>query len=177
LLGLVIIATATWIYGRWHLPHLSPRTRRLSLLLAGLTLAGGLALGWPSQLKTSSPAASSSITENGLTWELWTPERVSQLRQAGKPVYIDFTAKWCYTCQVNKRVYKDPALQALIQEKKIVLIRADYTNQDPQITAALKQLDKATVPINVLYLPGQDQPILLPELLTVSNVSEAFQKL
>jgi thiol:disulfide interchange protein len=176
LLGLVVIALGCWIYGRWSLPHKPARTRRLAVLLALLALAGGLALGWP-QVEKGAPGQAGSHVENGLTWEAWSPEKVADLRAAGQPVYIDFTAKWCLTCQVNKRVYKVSGLQALIAEKKVVLLKADWTNEDPRITEALSALGKAAVPVNVLYVPGQDAPVLLPELLSVDNVSAALSQL
>ena len=176
LLGLVVIALGCWIYGRWSLPHKPTRTRRLAVVLALLALAGGLALGWP-QVEKGVPGPAGSQVENGLTWQAWSPEKVAELRAAGQPVYIDFTAKWCLTCQVNKRVYKDAGLQKLIAEKKVVLLKADWTNEDPRITEALSALGKAAVPVNVLYLPGQDAPVILPELLSVENVSAELAKL
>jgi len=176
LLGLVVIALGCWIYGRWSLPHKPARTRRLAVLLALAALAGGLALGWP-QVEKGAPGPAGSHVENGLTWQAWSPEKLAELRAAGQPVYIDFTAKWCLTCQVNKRVYKDAGLQKLIAAKKVVLLKADWTNEDPRITEALSALGKAAVPVNVLYLPGQAAPVILPELLSVDNVSAALAKL
>ncbi len=176
LLGLVVLALGCWIYGRWSLPHKPTRTRRLAVLLALLALAGGLALGWP-QVEKGAPGPAGSQVENGLTWQAWSPEKLAELRAAGQPVYIDFTAKWCLTCQVNKRVYKDAGLQKLIAEKRVVLLKADWTNEDPRITEALSALGKAAVPVNVLYLPGQEAPVILPELLSVDNVAAALAKL
>ena len=176
LLGLVVVALGCWIYGRWSLPHKPTRTRRVAVVLALAAVVGGLTLGWP-QVEKGAPGPAGSQVENGLTWQAWSPEKVAELRAAGQPVYIDFTAKWCLTCQVNKRVYKDAGLQALIAEKKVVLLKADWTNEDPRITEALSALGKAAVPVNVLYLPGQDAPVILPELLSVDNVSTALAQL
>lgn len=172
--GLVIVALGCWIYGRWSLPHKSARTRLIAVILAVGCMSGGLALGWP-QVEKSAVNEGSHV-EGGLSWEAWSPEKEAELRAAKKPVYIDFTAKWCFTCQVNKRVYKDSALAQLITDKKVTLLKADWTNEDPRITKALSALGKAAVPVNVLYLPGENAPILLPELLTVENVSEALNK-
>lgn len=176
LLGLVVVALGCWIYGRWSLPHKPARTRRLAVVLALVALGGGLTLGWP-QVEKGVPGPAGSHVENGLTWEAWSPEKVAELRAAGQPVYIDYTAKWCLTCQVNKRIYKDAGLQKLINDKKVVLLKADWTNEDPRITEALSALGKAAVPVNVLYVPGQDAPVILPELLSVDNVSAALDKL
>lgn len=170
--GLVLIAMGCWIYGRWYLPHKKPRTRLIALALTLVCIVGGLTYGWPKVEKGA--VSDGSHVEGGLTWEAWSPEKVEQLRAAKTPVYIDYTAKWCFTCQVNKRIYKDAALQKLIAGKKVTLLKADWTNEDPRITEALSQLGKAAVPVNVLYVPGKTDPVVLPELLSVENVSEAI---
>ncbi len=162
LLGLVLVATGCWIYGRWTLPHKSARTRTIAVVMTLVFGAGGLVFGWPMSEKK---------------WDAWSPEKVAELRAAKTPVYIDFTAQWCLTCQVNKRVYKDASLKALFEKQKVALLKADWTNENPQIKKALDDLGKAAVPVNVLYLPGVDEPHILPELLTVENVSAALGKL
>ncbi len=162
MLGLVLIAFGCWVYGRWNLPHKPARTRHIALILTLLSIGGGLYAGWP-------------VKED--KWAEWSPEKVAELRAAGQPVYIDYTAQWCVTCQVNKRVYKSDALKKLIAEKKVILLKADWTNEDPRITKALSDLGKAAVPVNVLYLPGKPEPIVLPELLTVDNVSAAISQI
>lgn len=162
MLGLVLVAMGCWIYGRWHLPHKPARTRALALILTVLSVGGGLYAGWP-------------VKED--KWAEWSPEKVAELRAANKPVYIDYTAQWCVTCQVNKRVYKSEALKKLIADKQVQLLRADWTNEDPRITKALADLGKAAVPVNVLYVPGRPDPIVLPELLSVDNVSEALNQI
>jgi thiol:disulfide interchange protein len=176
LLGLVVVALGCWIYGRWSLPYKPVRVRRTALVLALVAVTAGIALGWPEVEKGAAGPAGSQV-ENGLTWEAWSPEKLAELRAAGRPVYIDYTAKWCITCQVNKRVYKDAGLQALIAEKKVALLKADWTNEDPRITEALAALGKAAVPVNVLYVPGEDSPVILPELLSVDTVSAELAKL
>lgn len=170
--GLVVVALGCWIYGRWSLPHKPKRTRLIAVVLAGLAVVGGLAFGWPVVEVASVDEGSHS--EGGLTWEAWSPEKAAALRAEGKPVFIDYTAKWCFTCQVNKRVYKDPAVQKAIAEKKVVLLKADWTNEDPRISQALSELGKAAVPVNVLYLPGVKEPVVLDELLTADGVVKAI---
>jgi thiol:disulfide interchange protein len=111
-----------------------------------------------------------------VTWQAWSPELVKQLRDAGKPVYIDFTARWCATCQVNKRVYHNETLQKLIKDKGVQLLKADWTNYDDRITAVLRdEYHKAAVPVNVFYAPGATEAVVLPELLTVDNVSAVLK--
>ncbi|MES2598794.1 MAG: thioredoxin family protein [Verrucomicrobiota bacterium] len=172
--GLVLVSMGCWIYGRWNLPHKSGSTRVIALVLALACIGGGLAYGWPHVEKRE--VSQGNHVEGGLNWEAWSPEKVSELLAAKTPVYIDYTAKWCVTCQVNKRVYKDETLKKLIADKKITLLKADWTNEDERITKALADLGKAAVPVNVLYIPGQTEPVVLPELLSVDNVSEALNQ-
>jgi len=164
--GLVLVSMACWIYGRWCLPHKSSRARRLGLGFSVLALAGGLFLGWPPD------------TSGELTWQEWSPETVQHLRDEGKPVYIDFTARWCATCQVNHRVYSSDALKNLFRKHKVVLLKADYTNYDERIKETLRREYRSeAVPVNVLYIPGVKEPYILPNPLTVSNVTAALEKL
>ena len=164
LLGLVVVAIGCWIYGRWNSPLKSAKTRAIVTLIALLTIAGGVAMGWPAR-------------KAGLEWGIWSEATVEELRRSDKPVYIDFTAKWCATCQINKRVYKNEELQALFKDKGVELLIADWTNAGPEIQKAINDLGKAAIPGNVLYLPGQDEPVILPELLTVDNVSKALNQI
>ena len=162
LLALVLVSLGCWIYGRWSPAHLPTRTRRIGMITALMALVAGMALGWPR------PQAK---------WEPWSPQKVAELRAARTPVYIDFTAQWCLTCQVNKRVYKDAGLKALFEKHKVALLKADWTNEDETIRKALTDLGKAAVPVNVLYIPGREEPHILPELLTVENVTVALKML
>lgn len=174
LLGLVVVALGCWVYGRWSLPHKPARTRLIAIVATIAFVGGGLLMGWPRPQAAPHLDADGKTVENGLVWEVWSPDKVAALRSANTPVYIDFTAKWCLTCQVNKRVYKDPGLRALFQKHKVTLLKADWTNENPGIKKALDDLGKAAVPVNVLYIPGQAEPHVLPELLTVDNVSAAL---
>jgi thiol:disulfide interchange protein len=99
------------------------------------------------------------------------------LRAEKKPVYIDFTARWCVTCQTNKLVYNSQSLQDEFKKHGVVTLKADWTNYDERITSALKQLDRAAVPVNVLYVPGGEEPVILPNILTVDNVKAALAEL
>lgn len=174
LFGLVLVALGCWIYGRWCLPYKAVRTRVIAAVLALVAIGGGLAWGWP-EVEASSPS-DGSHSEGGLTWEAWSPEKVAALRAEGRAVYIDYTAKWCFTCQVNKRIYKEDIVKQAITDHQVVLLRADWTNEDPRISKALAELGKAAVPVNVLYLPGQEDPVIFDELLTAGAVVSEFEK-
>ncbi|MEI8038756.1 MAG: protein-disulfide reductase DsbD domain-containing protein [Verrucomicrobiota bacterium] len=161
--GLSSIAVAGWIYGRWHLPHRSRATRLGARLLSIAMAAGGLWLAKPPP-----PSA--------LTWEPWSAERVATLLDHGTPVYIDFTAQWCATCQFNKKRAYTPEVVALMKAKRVVALKADKTTAHPEIETALRQLGRTAIPVNVLLAPGKE-PEILPELLAPRDLLEALRRL
>lgn len=162
-IGLSAIAVAAWVYGRWNLPHRKRSTRVTALVITVLFATAGLFLAKPPQ-----PSA--------LTWEPWSQARVAALLDEGTPVYIDFTALWCPTCQVNKKRAYTPEVIALMKAKGVATLKADKTNDDPQIEAALRQLGRTAIPVNVLLAPGKD-PAILPELLSPNDLLDALRKL
>jgi thiol:disulfide interchange protein DsbD len=92
-------------------------------------------------------------------------------------VFVDFTAAWCVSCQVNKRLvlHTDATMQAFAKAD-VVLMRADWTNRDARITDALAKLGRNGVPVYLLIRPGRE-PLLLPEILTGRLVADALATL
>lgn len=174
--GLVLVGVACWIYGRWQLPYKPSKTRLTAAVLTLAFLVSGAVLAWPEPLRKKS-AGTANGEVAALNWKEWSPELVAQLRDEKKPVYIDFTARWCVTCQTNKLVYRDDSLRSEFHRLGVVTLKADWTNQDEVIFKALQELGKAAVPVNVLYVPGKKEPVVLNELLTVAHVKETLGKI
>jgi thiol:disulfide interchange protein/DsbC/DsbD-like thiol-disulfide interchange protein len=162
-IGLVFVAMGVWVYGRWQAAGARPGAARLGLLAAVALLALGAWTGWPRP-----PAATD------LVWEKWSPEAVAQLQADHRTVYVDFTARWCATCQANKRlVFHSADVLSYFRDQHIATLRADWTNKDPQITAELAKYHRSAVPFNLVWLPGRPDPVILPSLLTPRIVLDA----
>ena len=161
LIGLVLVAMAVWIYGRY-----SQRKARVATVLTSLVLLGGLWTGWPLA------AAASEIK-----WTPWSTQTIEQLRSEGRIVYVDFTARWCATCQANKKVvFHSNDVLKLFRDKNIATVRGDWTNRDPLISQELAKYSRSAVPFNLVWLPGKADPVLLPELLTPNIVIDAVNQ-
>ena len=158
----------------WALATLSGRSR---VLLGGLSLLTLALLLGSIGANVTRPAQAGPMAAPGERWQTWEPGRVEQLLAAGQPVFVDFTAAWCVTCQYNKKTtLANASVLADLERKRVVQLRADWTRHDPAITAALRQLGRSGVPLYVLYQRGS-APVLLSEILSVDEVRTALARL
>jgi len=162
--GLTAVAMAAWCYGRFARPESRPGRARFGIGAGLALLAFGFWLGWPR-----------AAAADAIAWEPWSTDRAEQLHAGGRVVYIDFTARWCATCQANKKVvFASGDVRRAFHDRNIATLEADWTNQDPKIAAELAKWGRAAVPFNLVWLPGQPEPKPLPAVLTPGIVLEAI---
>jgi thiol:disulfide interchange protein DsbD len=166
LLGLTVLALGAWIYGRTQIAKPA-----LRIAASAVAVAIGISLAW-SGANTVLPAETTASAPSD--WVPFSKEKIVALRAEGKSIFVDFTATWCITCQVNKRVaLNDDTVVQQMKAKNVVRMKADWTRKDAAITQALADFGRNGVPLYVLY-PVAGEPIILPELLTPQLVVDAI---
>jgi thiol:disulfide interchange protein len=164
LLALVVLANASWIYGRWGNSYVA-KTRRLGTLAALLVMLGAGALGYQASRQDASAEK----------WLTFSPELVNGLVAEGKPVFLDFTADWCTSCKANELLtLSRPEVSQKFAELGVTLVNGDWTTRDAVITAELAKYGRAGVPLYVLFPGDGKEPLVLPEVLFPGTVLEAL---
>ncbi len=155
----LMLAVAGWVLGKWP-------ARWTSTVAAILIAVIGLAIPLYQPKDTT------------LVWTPYSQQALDQARAAGHPVFIDFTAAWCLSCQVNERlVLKSSDVQHQFSKNDVTLLRADWTQYDPEITKQLASVKRSGVPTYVIYPAAvNSSPDVLPELLTKDIVLTALDK-
>jgi thiol:disulfide interchange protein DsbD len=177
LFGLLLLAFAGWLIGRWPAIAISTRTRWVTRALAtGAVVAAVAAGAAATSIETPPPAGGGQAA--ALEWKPWSAAAVEEHRNAGRPVFVDFTAAWCISCQVNERVaLETPAVRQAFAGRNVALLKADWTRRDPAITGALASFGRSGVPLYVYY-PADPaaKPVVLPALLTPMIVLATLEK-
>lgn len=126
------------------------------------------------QVIPNSSSIQKTKESHSLSWQPWSPEAQERALAEGKIVYVDFTARWCATCQVNKRVYTQDEVQAALLSQSVVLLKADWTKKDAVIANELKKYGRQGIPLNV-FLKKDQNPVILSEVLTGSEVMQGLE--
>lgn len=168
-LGLVLGGVGIWL--RKRVNALRPRFAVTAVAVLGFLVAL-FAPGFsrpPANMATASKAGA-------LQWQAFAPETISTLVADGKTVLVDVTAEWCVTCQVNKKLVLETAdMMDVLQDDDIVLMQADWTRPDQQISNYLASYDRYGIPFNAIYGPSAPDGILLSELLSADGVLSALR--
>jgi thiol:disulfide interchange protein DsbD len=170
---LVILAAAAWTYGAFYQRSLKRRPIAIAVVL--LLLAAGYFGILERQLSWRTKAVRAA---DAIDWQPWSPEAIAAARAEGRPVLVDFTARTCANCIVNKRTSIEIAsTRAKLKQINAVTLLGDFTDSDPRIAAELRRFARAGVPLVLVY-PKEPTapPIVLPPILTPGLVHEALDK-
>lgn len=167
----IAVGLISWILGKWATPFSSVKARWISWGLAfvlafvsfkGVEMASSLG-----------KAVSNDLIAEG-DWEPFSPTRLAELKAKGIPVFVDFTAKWCLTCQFNHIALSTTPVEAKFKDKGVVKMKADWTQKSPEITAEMKKFGRNSVPLYVLY--DQEESKILPQTLTPEIVMSTLEE-
>jgi thiol:disulfide interchange protein DsbD len=168
LCGMVAIAAACWLYGSWQFSRAGWSRPLVAALLLLLSVA---------VLRLVPDSAAPVTAAADAHWQAWSPDKLAQLRQSGKPVLVNMTADWCITCLVNERVaLNTDSSKAALALYDVTYLKGDWTRRDAEITAYLHQYQRDGVPLYVLYWPGQT-PEVLPQILTPDTLRQTLERL
>jgi suppressor for copper-sensitivity B len=190
LLALLLVATAAWLASVLAVQVGAAATAAVAVLVAAaalllrfgaafrLRMSGALALAIAAALVAAAvPPRTGSSLALAAGWRGFEPAQIAALVAEGKVVFVDVTADWCLTCQVNKKLVLDTdGVRARLAAPETVPMRADWTRPDPAIAEYLRSFGLYGIPFNAAYGPGAPQGLALPELLTTEAVLEALTR-
>jgi thiol:disulfide interchange protein/DsbC/DsbD-like thiol-disulfide interchange protein len=166
------LAFGLWIYGR---SQTGRAHRRLKLAAAAIAIVTAFVLVPVLGLGARSAQSANVAPQGALAYENFTAAKLQSLRQEGRPVFVNATAAWCITCLVNEKVaLSGGRLAEAFAQRKVAALKADWTNQDSDISALLASNGRSGVPLYLYYAPGAEKPAVLPQLLTESTVIAAL---
>jgi thiol:disulfide interchange protein len=179
LFALLVISIGAWIYGRWGHLAMPIKTRVVSTIIAVILIISANAYAI---IHIDTYAINTTQTvkeEEGIEWEPYSEEAVEQAKQSGNPVFIDFTAAWCLSCQVNEQVaFSSEEVQNKFKELNIQTFKADWTSYDEKITKALAKYGRNSVPLYIVYSgKNSEEPKILPEIITPGIILDALKSL
>jgi thiol:disulfide interchange protein len=168
--GLILVAMGIWAFGKTRDLSNSPNFNKFLRVLSICGIVSGVWIGFP---------VKSDDLVNQINWESWSPAKQEQLHKDGKPIFIDFTARWCASCQINKRIYQKKEVIAKFENMEIAALQADWTKRGPVILEALQSYGREGVPLYVYYPPSKiDQSdkdyVILPEILSEKILLDAM---
>jgi thiol:disulfide interchange protein len=176
LVGFLLLSIGAWVFGRWGNAAQKKRRRLLATSFALLCTVGAVGVGIRAARIPAPPTALLSAAEAiPGQWVTWEKSQFEQMRAEGKPMLVDFTAKWCLVCQANKVALNSSDVKQKAQEEGVMLLEADWTRHDDAITAELEKFGRNSVPLYVYYPAGGGDPVVLPQMLTSGAILDSIK--
>jgi len=174
----VVLALAAWLLGIAQRRHAQGGRPVVPAALGFVLLAGAAAsVVWPSYAAPATETSGGQAEGSAIPYQPYTPQALSDAQAAGKPVFINYTAAWCVTCQVNERVaFSTSEAAAAFKRSGAVYLKADWTRRDAGIAADLAKFGRAGVPLYLVYPARGGSPEVLPQLLTPQIVARALDR-
>ena len=171
---MLILGIASWMYGRFVTPMHTKKTQWIMTVLALLIIIFGAFF----TLKGQTPQELGSDAHYDSFWNKFSEEAVAEGIKAGKPVFVDFTAEYCMVCKTNEAtVLNTNDIREAFTSKNVLMLKGDYTRRDPVIHEWLRRYEKAGVPLYLLFIPGVEEPVVFPEIITKSMIFNALDNL
>ena len=179
---LVTLAMAAWVFGEFVQRGRSRRS--LGTFIAAVILIGGYVfalekqLAWRTPISEANGSALVTRSSDKIDWQPWSAEAVAKARKDGRPILVDFTARWCSTCRVNAQIAIEiESVEAKLKSLNAVTLLADYTRRPAAMTEELKRFNRPSVPLVLVYPKNPSAaPIVLPEVLTPNIVLKALEQ-
>jgi len=166
ILGLVLITMAIWLTKLRQAAGQKITSFSFTNVLAALCLIGALTIPAWSITKEAEPAR----------WEPYSQQRLGELRQAQKAVFVNLTADWCITCLANEKIAFTHAFYQSLNDNQVTYLKGDWTNNDPEITKLLNQFQRSGVPLYLMYPSGDSVAEVLPQILLESTLLKAIER-
>ncbi len=176
---LLVTSIGAWIYGRWGHLAMPKKTRVVSTVIAAILIISANAYAVVNVDTYAVNTTHTATAGEGIEWKPYFEEAVEQAKKSGNPVFIDFTAAWCLSCQVNEQIaFSSEEVQNRFRELNIQSFKADWTSHDEKITRALAKYGRNSVPLYVLHSGNyNDEPRILPEIITPGIILDALKSL
>lgn len=171
----VVVSFAAWLYG------IAQRRRYLGhsyKVLLAITVAFFVVaiVPLPRAINAGSTAPVTAVADNAAPVK-WSPQNVEALRGHGKAIFVNFTASWCITCQVNDRTsLSTQAVKEAMARTGAVYMVADSTKFNADIDDAMNTFGQGGLPLYVVYPADGSAPHVLPQVLTPSIVVNALNQ-
>ena len=174
MLGLVMLALAAWAFGVVQARAAQSQRIILSSIVFLLALAASVALiATPFATRTGDGTVAEGEGGAQMPKIAYTAARLAELRNEGRPVFVNLTAAWCVSCLYNERVaLSSKAVADLFKATNTAYVVGDWTNQNAEIGKLLKEHGREGVPLYLYFPPGSGQPHVLPQILTETLIVE-----